>query len=130
MPDEPAVTTTTPITEATPNYLGDTVRSTSVPLKFPFELDGIEYRTVTVRRITGREAQSWSRALREFLAGDGPEPQFPGIVMPSAAFDALDDDDLAALDEAADRFFPARFQPLRDLAARMAGEPSATYGAA
>lgn len=110
-----------------PQYDGP--RSTIVPLAYPFSLDGIRYSEVTVRRITGREAQAYSRALRDFLSGEGDEPQFPGIVLPPAAFDALDDDDLAALDTAADAFFPARFEPLKALASQLAGAPTVTGGA-
>ncbi|MGB3338710.1 MAG: phage tail assembly protein [Devosia sp.] len=100
-------------------YLNDD-RGTIVPLAHPFALNDVEYREVKVRRITGHETKAYGFAVAAFLkavtSGQGhvAEPSYPGIELPREAFAMLDDDDMAAIEEAADRFFPKRLRPLME----------------
>lgn len=99
-------------------YLSPEVRSVDVPLKFPFAVGDREYHSVVVRRISGIEARTYGYAVtafwRQVAAGrEGlQEPLFPGVELPREAFAAIDADDLGAIEEAADRFFPDRLRPL------------------
>jgi hypothetical protein len=98
-----------------PNYLGEALRSVSITLQHPFELNGAEIRQVTVRRIRGIEAKQHAQASLLAAEAGKIEPMFPGIQLSAEEYDALDDDDAFAIDEAVERFLPARFRALRAL---------------
>ncbi|SFV32255.1 Phage tail assembly chaperone protein, E, or 41 or 14 [Devosia crocina] len=112
--------TPTPTTEAAPTsaveYLG-APRAVTIPLKHAFRIGEQEYREVVVRRPTGHEVKAYGFAVsafwRDIEAGRSvQEPLYPGIELPREALAALDDDDLEAIEEAADGFFPDRLRPV------------------
>ncbi|MEO5807894.1 phage tail assembly protein [Devosia sp.] len=87
-------------------YLNPQPREVSIVLQHPFAIGDVEYRTVTVRRVTGLEVQAYT----EELVTSGKRPQFPGVAIPAEAYAALDDDDLLKLDEVILDFLPQRFR--------------------
>lgn len=89
-------------------------RAGSVDLEWPVIVDGVEYRTITLRRLTAGEVE---RAVREAWKGPADAPfRLPvflgpdGKALPASVLDALDDDDMLLLDEASADFFPRRFR--------------------
>jgi len=109
-------TTAAPATSV--EYLG-APRSVIIQLLHPFKIGEREFREVVVRRPTGVEVKAYGFAVSGFWnsvksgrAAD--EPLFPGIELPREAFAALDDDDLAVIEEAADGFFPERLRPMME----------------
>lgn len=94
---------------------GPTPRSRTIPLRWPFVLDGQEYREVTIRRITGIEAKRYFQSIMQAIL-DGKDPMvFPGLDLPDEAWGALDDEDLSRIEEATEDFLTERFRPLRAL---------------
>jgi len=92
-------------------------RSKSVSLVWPITVDGRLIESVTITRMTGHEV----RKFMDAVAG-GADVQMPPMFDISAdVYDALDDDDRFALDEAAMDFLPRRL--------RMALEPTLPSGA-
>ncbi|WP_162783619.1 hypothetical protein [Devosia naphthalenivorans] len=115
---------TTPAAEAAPigpRYLADTPRSVTIPLQHPFELNGVEVREVTVRRLRGFEAKHFAQASLLAAQAGRIEPMFPGIDISAEGYSALDDDDVYAIDEAVEVFLPARFRALGALAEKVQG---------
>ncbi len=115
-------------TSVSPVYLGDTVRSTTVPLSHPFELAGEVYREVTVRRLRGFEAKQFVNACLAAGARGEIDPPFPGIELSPQAYAALDEDDVFAIDQAVEAFTPARFRALTALAEQAQGSDSSEPG--
>lgn len=119
MTTDPSVSTDQPTTEAPAGrYLNDD-RSTVILLKHPFAIGDVEYRAVTVRRITSREAKAYGLAVGHFIKavtsgqiGAVVEPLYPGIELPREGFAMLDDDDMSVIEDAADSFFPERLKPV------------------
>lgn len=129
MTDQSLVTGTEKSTaSARPNesveYLNVENRSAEVTLKHPFRLSSVEYRKVTVRRLTGHEAKAHVQACMAAAESGAIEPPFPGIELPATAYAALDDDDILQIDRAIDDFFPERFRVLDDLARKLQASPS------
>jgi Phage tail assembly chaperone proteins, E, or 41 or 14 len=94
-------------------WLTDKKRVESIPLDYPIEIDGTEYRVVEVRRLTAGEVAAFVAKMR---GSSDVVPRFPmffderGGPLPSAFWDVVDDDDLFALDQASQDFLPARFR--------------------
>lgn len=99
-------------------YLGDKPRVVDFPLAWPLQVDGVEFRSITVKRLTTREVGVFVDQIRGKAAGE--RVRFPifvdaaGQPIPDAVWDALDPDDTDALTEVADRFLPARFRDGRE----------------
>ena len=98
-----------PIAEA--RWLGSKPRSKTVDLEHPFELGGLEFRTITLKRLQVGGIDAFLARVRE--AGKGL--RFPmffayGRELTDAEWAALDADDRDALVAAADDFLPARFK--------------------
>ena len=96
----------------TVRWLTDQKRIEHYKLLFPFELDGVAYLVVTVKRLQAAEVDAFMEKMRGGTAGS----RFPlyfvdDVEMPDAAWDALDDDDRFALGEIGSGFLPARFRP-------------------
>lgn len=95
-------------------FLTDKPRRADLVLAWPVELDGVPYRTVTVRRMSVAEVGAFMDALKD--APEGASVRFPifdderGAPLPDALWDVLDPDDHDALQRAAADFLPARFR--------------------
>lgn len=86
-----------------------------VPLEWPVEYDGMTYTEIRVHRVTGKEMRDFMEELR---SGDGAVMP-PMIDCPQDVWDALDDDDQMAVDEAAAEFMPKRLKILQKAAAAL-----------
>ncbi|TIR24036.1 MAG: phage tail assembly protein [Mesorhizobium sp.] len=85
--------------------VGDAPREKIVPLEFPLEFDGRMWTEVKVRRVTGKEVEDYMEAL-----GRGERPMPPMFECPREVYDAMDDDDRFAIDEAVVPFLPRRLK--------------------
>lgn len=101
------------------SYLNDAPRSTSITLLHPFELEGLQIREVTVRRLRGFEAKQWAQACVAAAEAGEMEPIFAGVELSAEGYEALDDDDVFQIDEAVEAFMPARFRVLSALAEKL-----------
>lgn len=100
--------------QATPKpirWLVQRKREDSFELAWPFEADGKEYRSLTVRRLTADEVGKFIERLR---ATEGTL-RFPiwrderGDLLPDDIWAAMDDDDIATAERMQLDFLPARF---------------------
>lgn len=106
-----------PAPEAVPavaRIVGGAPRDMMVPLAFPIEFDGKTWEELRVRRVTGVEISNYMEALAR---KDDPAPLPPTFDFPRAVYEALDDDDLLAVEEAAFRFLPRRLRARMDAVA-------------
>lgn len=85
--------------------VGAVPREKLVPLEFPVEFDGTTWTEIKVRRVSGKEVDDYMEAL-----GSGARPMPPMFVCPREIYDAMDDDDRFALDEAVVPFLPRRLK--------------------
>jgi hypothetical protein len=86
-------------------FLGTAPREKLVRLEYPFELDGQEWNEVRLRRATGVEVENYMDALQR---GEKVIP--PMFDFPMEVYDAMDDDDRFAVDEAVIPFLPRRLK--------------------
>ena len=121
-----------PSLAATPvvRFIGGASRSTVIPLDYPVEYAGVEYREMTLRRLTTDE-------VAEFLKSVQGQPEDAKVTfpifrtaddkpVPDEVLSALDDDDMTTLNEAAQSFLPRRFRAPPDSGSiPPAGEPTA-----
>jgi hypothetical protein len=115
-------TPTAETTHSAPTYIdGPTPRTRVISLLWPFQLDGTEFRSVTIRRINGHEAKAYYAAVMESLQSGAPAVVFPGLDIAQPVWDALDDDDVLIIEQAIEDFLPARFRPLIALLDQMMG---------
>ncbi|RWC91642.1 MAG: hypothetical protein EOS72_03015 [Mesorhizobium sp.] len=91
-------------------------REKIVDLEFPVEFDGVIYTMVKVRRVTGKEVEDYMEAL-----GRDERPMPPMIECPREVYDAMDDDDRFALDEAVLPFLPRRLKAAAEQSLPAAG---------
>ena len=98
-------------------------RSVTVQLDWPVEFDGVTYEAVTVRRVSGREVDAYVNALG---ASEGVTVKPPMLDVPQEVYDAMDDDDRLAVEEALLPFLPRRFHA----AAQSMAEAAASTAAA
>jgi hypothetical protein len=103
-------------------------REKMVPLEYPVEFDGKIWTEIKVRRVSAQEVADYLELLKSDQAFDIP----PMVECPLAVWNALDDDDQLAVDEAARPFTPRRlkaavelFQRLGDLSSGSSPTPSA-----
>ncbi len=94
-------------------------RDATVKLIYPIEFDGKQWDEVRVRRVTGVEISNYMEALSR-----GEKPLPPTFDFPTEVYEALDDDDLLAVEQAAFRFLPRRLRATADAA--LAPQPGAT----
>ncbi|RWM29396.1 phage tail assembly protein [Mesorhizobium sp.] len=99
----------------TARVVGGAPRETMVPLEFPVEFDDKTWTEIKVRRVSGKEVEEYMEAL-----GRGEQPMPPMFECPREVYDAMDDDDRLALDEAVIPFLPRRLK-----AAAEQGPPAA-----
>jgi hypothetical protein len=92
----------------------DRPMSKIVPLEWPVEFDGIVYRQIRVKRVTGGEVRDYFEKLR---AGEAVMP--PMIECPLEVWEALDADDQSTIDEAVAAFVPKRMKMLQQAAAAL-----------
>lgn len=93
-------------------------------LEWPVTVDGREYKTISLVRMTAAEVAKFSAELEARLNKDATATAvFPifrdsetGETIPEAVLDALDDDDRFELDKAAVNFLPRRFLGVLNLA--------------
>lgn len=90
-------------------------REKAVPLEYTVEFDGKTYTEVTLRRATGKQIEDYMDAL-----GRGERAMPPMMDFPMEVYDAMDDDDRFAVDEAVVPFLPRRL--------RVAAEPDLHAG--
>lgn len=81
-------------------------RERKIPLLDPVEYDGTVYDAVTIRRVTGKEMEDYM----DLLATSDGAPLPPMIDCPRAVYDAMDDDDRFAIDQAMRDFMPRRLR--------------------
>ena len=107
-------------------------RQTIIPLDWPIALGDVEYRSVTVRRMSTADVGAFMDRMRD--APDGTVVRFPifdderGAPVPDAVWDALDSDDSDKLNKAAADFLPARFRatPTSESSTPPTGDTSAS----
>ena len=92
-------------------------REKMVPLEWPVEYDGKIWTEIRVRRVTGGEVAAYMEKMRN---GDA-NAVAPMVDCPQEVWDAMDDDDQVAVDEAARPFWPRRLLAALGLA-QEAGE--------
>ncbi|WP_378952049.1 hypothetical protein [Mesorhizobium sp. ANAO-SY3R2] len=103
MTDQPE--TTAPAETSQARIISTKVRSATVPLDYEVEFGGKVWTEITVRRVTGKEVQGYIDALAR---GENIAP--PMFECPLEVYDALDDDDRMAVEEAALPFLPRRLK--------------------
>ena len=101
-----AVKSEAPLVGAPAEYLDvSVVREKTIQLKHPLRLEGTEYRSVTVRKLTGKEIFAVNRAVRQ-----GKEPEaamFAAMCrLPVPVIEALDGDDITTISKLAANFTP------------------------
>lgn len=102
--------------------------SQRVPLRWSYQHDGRTFDAVTVKRLTVAEIRALTAAQRAAEEKD-PDASLPfpifvdddGAPIPQAVMDAMLDDDMVALERAADDFFPARFRTRPDASSSASG---------
>jgi len=83
-------------------YLNPGQREVTITLIHPFLLDGVEYRTLTAHKLTGRDIFAVNRTVEE-LKEKGVHVESEAVLyaamcgVPPAAIEALDAQDLTAL---------------------------------
>ena len=92
-------------------YTAPIEREKMVPLEHPFELNGHLWSEIKVRRVTGKQVSDYMDRMR---AGD-MDAMPPMVDCPQAVWNALDDDDQMAIDEAARPFTPRRLKAAVEL---------------
>ena len=95
-------------------WLTDVKRVESHPLAFPFAIGDVEYRTITVKRLSAGEVAAFVAKLSAMPEG-APAARYPMFFLGDAeisdeAWDAMDDDDRFALAEISEGFLPERFR--------------------
>lgn len=121
----PDATTSTPeaAAPATPapviEFLHPNTRMRKVRLKFPVKVDGAELHEVSIHRLTGAQVL---QMIEHVNAGRFAEASGMMIDLPAAVYAGLDDDDIVAIDEVVQSFFPRRLQGLADASDRGAGD--------
>jgi len=86
-------------------------RSKRIPLQYPFELDGVLWEEVEIRRCTGSEITAY---VNDMVAG-GDFVLPPVIQCPIEVWNAMDADDQFTVDEAAKAFMPRRLKAAVEL---------------
>lgn len=102
------------MTDTNPRIVGGGARDRAVALAWPVAHGAATIDAIHVRRLTVKEVADYIEALR----ASPPEAvvRFPmycdaaGAPIPPEVLDALDDDDMLALEEAARDFLPRRFR--------------------
>lgn len=85
--------------------IGGAPREKIVPLEYPVEFDGKEWTEVRIHRVSGKQVEDYMEAL-----GRNERPMPPMFDCPMEVYDAMDDDDRFALDEAVVPFLPRRLR--------------------
>lgn len=102
--------------------------SQRVPLRWSYQHEGRTFDAVTVKRLTVSEVRALTAAQRAAEEKD-PDASVPfpifvddeGVPIPQPVMDAMLDDDMVALERAADDFFPARFRARPDASSSASG---------
>ena len=81
-------------------------REKLVPLEYPVEYDGVLYEEIRIRRVTAQQVADFFAELRKSESFVLP----PMIDCPVEVWQALDDDDQMAVDDAAKAFTPRRLK--------------------
>lgn len=100
--------------------VSQTERERMVKLAWPVEYDGKVWAEIRVRRVTGKEVSAYFAKLRD---GD-TEAVAPMIDCPQEVWDAMDDDDQVAVDDAARPFWPRRLIAALGLTRELGGDTS------
>ncbi|ESW92914.1 hypothetical protein NKL07_21770 [Mesorhizobium sp. C280B] len=85
--------------------IGAAEREKMVPLEFPVEFEDKTWTEVKIRRVSGKEVEQYMDAL-----GRGERPIPPMFDFPLEVYEAMDDDDRFAIDEAVIPFLPRRLK--------------------
>lgn len=95
-----------PLVGAPAEYLGGPAREADHTLLYPFKLAGVEYRVLTVRKLTGKEIFAMNKVVRD--QGISPEAALFSAMcrIPLAAVEAIDAEDLGALSTLSANFTP------------------------
>ncbi|TIS37495.1 hypothetical protein [Mesorhizobium sp.] len=91
-------------------------REKMVPLEFEVEFDGKTWTEVRIRRVSGKEVEDYMEAL-----GRGERPMPPMFDFPLEIYEAMDDDDRLAIDEAVIPFLPRRLKAAAEQSPPAAG---------
>jgi hypothetical protein len=108
-------------------HLNERDRFRTVPLQWPVKVGDAELHSVVIRRLTTREVADFI----ESLATHKGNIRFPifcderGVLIPNEVWDQLDDDDVAALEEASADFLPRRLRQALDASVPSPGAPTA-----
>ena len=86
-------------------------REKLVALEYPVEFDGKLWTEIKVRRVSAKEVTDYFEAMKSGKAVDIP----PMVECPIEVWNALDDDDQLAVDEAARPFTPRRLKAAVEL---------------
>ena len=105
----------------TARVVGGAPREKMVTLEYPVEFDGKTWTEVRIRRVTGKEVEEYMEAL-----GRNERPMPPMFDFPMEVYDAMDDDDRFAIDEAVAPFFPRRVRAAAEQNPPAAGLTSAS----
>lgn len=97
-------------------------RDRDVPLEYPVQFGDILYESIHIRRVTGQQIADFSNAMQEAARAGGELPIPPVIDCPVEVWNALDADDQAAVDEAAQAFMPRRLKAVAEQLGIMIGD--------
>jgi Phage tail assembly chaperone proteins, E, or 41 or 14 len=106
---EPEKQTVNGAAKAAPRFLDERAEIEPLPLKFPLEWDGQEYRQVELRRLKGKDFSKFRCLVAVGVSED--EATLSLISgLPVEVIQALDADDYLELIEKSQDFIPARFR--------------------
>jgi hypothetical protein len=100
-----------------PAFLDGRPRFRTIPLEWPLNFGGKEYREIQVSRLTAQDVAAFQDSLKALP--DGAKVVWPvfrdadGAPLPAGLLDALDADDSLELDKAALDFLPRQFRANR-----------------
>lgn len=97
-------------------------REKFVDLDYPVEFDGVLYEKIRIRRVSGKEIADFSAAMQMAIKNDTEMPIPPVVDCPVAVWNALDADDQANVDDAAQAFMPRRLKVVADRLGLLIGE--------
>lgn len=95
-------------------------RQKTIPLEWPFTLNGKRFDQVVIRRMTQGEVAGMIQAINAAQGTGTSEMGFPifydteGFLLSDDIMAAMDADDAATLDEAARDFLPRRFRSVTE----------------
>lgn len=97
-------------------------RDRYVDLEYPVEFDGKLYEQIHIRKVTGQQIADFAAAMQKAAQDATAFPLPPVIDCPAEVWAAMDADDQANVDEAAQAFMPRRLKAVAEQLGLMIGD--------